>query len=136
MMLGRPLAERIRAQVAEEVAALGGLGLTTVLVGDDPASEIYIGLKQKAAAEAGIRANDVRLPADTSEADVIAKVGELNADDDVDGLLVQLPMPDHIDEARVLEAIDPVKDVDGLHPFNAGQLFLGRPRLVGATPIG
>jgi methylenetetrahydrofolate dehydrogenase (NADP+)/methenyltetrahydrofolate cyclohydrolase len=135
-MKGKPLAERLRAQVAEEVKVLGSVGLVTVLVGDDPASQIYIRLKQKAAAEAGIDARDIRLPAEITEAELIAQVVELNADDGVDGLLVQLPLPKHIDEAAVIRAIAPVKDVDGLHPFNAGQLFLGRPTLVGATPVG
>src|SRR5438067_7295948 len=136
LIKGKPIAERIRAEVAEEVGGLGHLGLVTVLVGEDPASQVYIRLKQKAATEAGIEAHDVRLPADISEDDLLAKVAELNADDDVDALLVQLPLPDHIDEARILRAIAPAKDVDGLHPFNAGQLYLGRPTLVGATPLG
>src|SRR5262245_46319672 len=110
-MAGKPLAERIRSEVAEEVRGLGHVGLTTVLVGEDPASEIYIGLKQKAAAEAGIEANDVRLPAAVVEDELLARVAELNAADDVDGLLVQLPLPDHIDEERILAAIEPTKDV-------------------------
>jgi methylenetetrahydrofolate dehydrogenase (NADP+)/methenyltetrahydrofolate cyclohydrolase len=135
-MAGKPLAERIRAEVAEEVRTLGHVGLTTVLVGDDPASEIYIGLKQKAATEAGIEANDVRLPDTVREAELLAEVAKLNAADGVDGLLVQLPLPKHIDEERILAAIESTKDVDGLHPFNAGELYLGRPRLVPATPIG
>jgi len=135
-MLGKPLAERIRAEVAEEVRGLGHVGLTTVLVGEDPASEIYIGLKQRAAAEAGIEATDVRLPATVGEDELLAQVAELNAADGVDGLLVQLPLPEHIDEERILKAVDPQKDVDGLHPFNAGELYLGRPRLVPATPVG
>src|SRR4051812_35217401 len=121
-MLGKPLADRIRASVAEEVRTLGHVGLTTVLVGDDSASEIYIRLKQKAAAEAGIDAADVRLPASITEADLVMKVEELNEDDAVDALLVQLPLPDHIDEERIIRALDPVKDVDGLHPYNAGEL--------------
>src|SRR5438067_3280812 len=136
LIKGKPIAERIRAEVAEEVGGLGHLGLVTVLVGEDPASQVYIRLKQKAATEAGIEAHDVRLPADISEDDLLAKVAELNADDDVDALLVQLPLPDHIDEARILRAIAPAKDVDGLHPFNAGQLYLGRETLVPATPLG
>src|SRR3954454_7570639 len=136
LMKGKPLAERIRAEVAEEVKALGGVGITTVLVGDDPASQIYINLKHKAATAAGMSAVDLRLPADSSEDELVAKVEDLNADDDVDALLVQLPLPGHIDEARVLRAIAPAKDVDGLHPVNAGLLFLGRPHLVGATPVG
>jgi len=133
---GKPIADRIRARVAEEVARLGHVGIVTVLVGEDPASEIYIGLKQKAAAAAGIASIDVRLPADISEEELLAKVAELNADDEVDAMLVQLPLPKHIDEARIVRAIDPKKDVDGLHPFNLGQLLLGRPTLVGATPVG
>jgi methylenetetrahydrofolate dehydrogenase (NADP+)/methenyltetrahydrofolate cyclohydrolase len=136
LIKGKPIADRIRATVAEEVRELGHVGLVTVLVGEDPASEVYIRLKHKAATEAGFDAQDVRLPADISEADLLARVEELNADDCVDAMLVQLPLPDHIDEARILRAIAPLKDVDGLHPFNAGQLFLGRPTLVGATPLG
>src|SRR4051812_34835932 len=105
-MDGKALAARIRAEVASEVAELGDLALATVLVGDDPASQIYIRLKHKAAGEAGIRPIDRRLPAEASEADVIGAVEELNDDDAVDGLLVQLPLPDGIDEARVIEAIE------------------------------
>jgi methylenetetrahydrofolate dehydrogenase (NADP+) / methenyltetrahydrofolate cyclohydrolase len=135
-MDGKALAERIRAEVAEEVRSIGGVGLTTVLVGDDPASEIYIRLKQKAAVEAGIRSEDIRLPATISEDELLARVAELNADDSVDALLVQLPLPEGIDEARIIRAVDPVKDVDGFHPLNAGELYLGRPRMVPATPIG
>jgi methylenetetrahydrofolate dehydrogenase (NADP+)/methenyltetrahydrofolate cyclohydrolase len=135
-MKGKPLAERVRAEVAEQVKAVGGVGITTVLVGDDPASQVYIRLKHQAATKAGMDAVDLRLPETISEDDLVAKVEELNADDKVDAVLVQLPLPRHIDEERVLRAIDPAKDVDGLHPLNAGELFLGRPRLVGATPRG
>jgi len=136
LIKGKPIAERIRAEVAEQVQAIGHIGLVTVLVGDDPASEVYIRLKHKAALEAGFDARDVRLPAETSEEELLAKVSALNADDAIDAILVQLPLPAHIDEARILRAIAPAKDVDGLHPFNAGQLFLGKPTLVGATPVG
>jgi len=135
-MDGKALAERIRGEIAEEVRELGEIGLATVLVGDDPASDIYIRLKHKAAAEAGINAKDIRLASRTTEEELLAQVAELNADDSIDGLLVQLPLPDHIDEARVIRAIDPVKDVDGLHPLNFGQLALGHPAHVGATPVG
>jgi methylenetetrahydrofolate dehydrogenase (NADP+) / methenyltetrahydrofolate cyclohydrolase len=135
-MEGRALAALIREEVAAEVAELGALGLATVLVGDDEASKIYIRLKHRAAEKAGMRPLDLRLPADASEDEVVAVVEELNADDSVDGLLVQLPLPEHIDEARAIRAIEPVKDVDGIHPLNAGQLYLGRPTLVGATPLG
>jgi len=136
MMEGAPLAARIRAQVADDVRELGGVGLATILVGDDPASEIYIGRKHAAAAEAGIRATDVRMPATVSEVELLEMVDLLNADEAVDALLVQLPLPAHIDEDRVPRAIDPLKDVDGLHPENAGELYLGRPRLVPATAVG
>jgi methylenetetrahydrofolate dehydrogenase (NADP+)/methenyltetrahydrofolate cyclohydrolase len=136
LMKGKPLAERIRGEVAREVQKLGHVGLVTVLVGDDPASHVYINLKHKAATEAGFDARDLRLPAETSEADLLAAIADLNADDGVDAMLVQLPLPDHIDESKVLRAITPMKDVDGLHPFNAGQLFLGQQTLVGATPLG
>src|SRR5690348_16103763 len=130
LMEGPPLAARIRAQVAEEVQGLGSLKLVTVQVGEDPASAIYLKRKHEAAQEAGIASDDRKLPEDTSQADLLALVSELNADDAVDGILVQLPLPEQIDEARVIRAVDPVKDVDGFHPFNAGQLYLGRPTLV------
>jgi methylenetetrahydrofolate dehydrogenase (NADP+)/methenyltetrahydrofolate cyclohydrolase len=135
-MRGKPLAERIRADIADEVRTLGHIGLVTVLVGDDPASEVYIRLKHKAANEAGFDATDLRLPADTSEDDLLARIAELNASDDVDAILVQLPLPLHIDEERVIRTIAPAKDVDGLHPLNAGELYLGRPGIVPATPRG
>ncbi len=133
---GKALAERIRAEVKDEVALLGELGLATILVGDDPASDIYIRRKHEAANEVGMRAVDVRLPVETSEEELLARIGSVNEDDGIDALLVQLPLPAHLDEARVLRAIDPSKDVDGLHPWNAGHLLLGRPTFVGATPIG
>jgi methylenetetrahydrofolate dehydrogenase (NADP+)/methenyltetrahydrofolate cyclohydrolase len=135
-MDGRALAARVREDVAERVRALGGVGLATVLVGDDPASDIYISLKQKAAREAGINAVDRRLPAETTQEDLLQVVAELNADDQIHGVLVQSPLPTHLDETETIEAIDPAKDVDGLHPVSAGLLALGRPRLVGATPLG
>jgi methylenetetrahydrofolate dehydrogenase (NADP+) / methenyltetrahydrofolate cyclohydrolase len=135
-MKGKPLADRIRAEVAEEVRQIGHIGLVTVLVGDDPASDVYIRLKHKAAVEAGFDATDLRLPADTSQDDLLAKLEELNVDDDVDAILVQLPLPSQIDEARVIRALSPSKDVDGFHPLNAGELYLGRPAIVPATPVG
>ena len=133
---GKALAERIRGEIAQEVRELGEIGLATVLVGDDPASDIYIRLKHKAAAEVGINARDIRLASQTTEEELLAQVAGLNEDESIDGLLVQLPLPDHIDEAGVIRALDPVKDVDGLHPLNFGQLVLGRPTHVGATPVG
>ena len=135
-MDGRALAAKVRAGVKDAVAELGGLKLATVLVGDDPASHLYISLKHKAAQEVGIEPLDLRLPVDTSEEELLDLLRELNDDDAVDGILPQLPLPDGIDEARVIRAVDPVKDVDGFHPLNAGQLYLGRPTLVPATPRG
>jgi len=133
---GKALGAKVREEVAASVAELGHVGLATVLVGDDPASHIYIDLKQKAAQQAGMEARDLKLPADLSEEELLATIAELNADDYVDGLLVQLPLPDHIDENRIIEAISPAKDVDGIHPLNAGRLYLGRPTLVPGTPLG
>jgi len=135
-MDGKALAARVREDVARDVDELGHVGLATVLVGDDPASHVYIGAKHKAATEAGIEARDVRLPADTTEADVLQLVAELNADDQVDGILVQLPLPEQVNETRVTYAVAPLKDVDGFHPLNAGNLYLGTPIHVPATPSG
>jgi len=122
--------------VKEAIASLDQLGLATVLVGDDPASQIYINLKHKAAREVGIQATDVRLSAETTQDELLERIAELNGDSSIQGLLVQLPLPDHLDEAAIIRAVDPAKDVDGLHPLNAGQLYLGRPTLVPATPVG
>jgi methylenetetrahydrofolate dehydrogenase (NADP+)/methenyltetrahydrofolate cyclohydrolase len=136
LMDGKALAERVRAKVRDEVAELGPVGLATILVGDDPASDVYVRGKHKAAGEAGIRSVDRRLPADTSQEELLAILAELNGDDGVDGILVQLPLPAQIDEDTVLNAVDPIKDVDGFHPFNAGRLFAGQPTFVPATPRG
>ena len=134
---GRALAEKVRAEVAEDVRAYGGpVCLATILVGDDPASHTYVGSKHKASHEAGIDSRDHRFPSDTAEATVLELIDELNADDGVDGILVQLPLPDHMDEPKVLRAVDPEKDVDGFHVLNAGRLYLGEPFLVPATPSG
>ena len=135
-MDGRALAARIREELKAEIAGFGDVRLATVLVGDDPASQIYIRLKHKAAEEVGIQALDKRLPQETPEEEVLGLVEELNDDDSVDGVLVQTPLPPQIDEPRVMRTLDPMKDVDGLHPFNAGQLFFGQQTLVGATPVG
>jgi len=137
MIDGKALAEKVRAQVAEEVAEFGEpVCLATVLVGDDPASHIYVGWKHEAAQKAGIETRDHRLPEATAEAEVLELVEELNADEAVDGILVQLPLPEQIDEPRVIRAVDPDKDVDGLHPLNSGRLFLAEPLYVPATPAG
>jgi methylenetetrahydrofolate dehydrogenase (NADP+)/methenyltetrahydrofolate cyclohydrolase len=136
LMRGKPLADRIRAEVAEEVRAVGRIGLVTVLVGDDPASEVYIRLKHKAAVEAGFETTDLRLPATIAEEELLAKIAQLNESDEVDAILVQLPLPGGLDEERVIRAVLPAKDVDGFHPLNAGELYLGRPAIVSATPRG
>jgi methylenetetrahydrofolate dehydrogenase (NADP+)/methenyltetrahydrofolate cyclohydrolase len=119
------------------VAALGRpVGLATVLVGDDPASAVYVRSKQKACREVGIEPFDHNLSADTGQEDLLALVEELNEDDAVTGILVQLPLPDQIDEDHVIRSINPIKDVDGFQPFNAGHLFQGSPTFVAATPAG
>ena len=134
---GRALAEKVRAQVAADVRAYGeSVCLATILVGDDPASHTYVGSKHKASHEAGIDSRDHRFPSDSGESTVLELIDELNADDAVDGILVQLPLPDHMDEPTVLRAVDPEKDVDGFHVLNAGRLYLGEPFLVPATPSG
>ena len=136
LLEGPPLATRIRVEVAEEVRELGGLGLVTLQVGEDPASTIYLRRKHEAAQGAGIQSEDRKLPSEISEDELLGVVAELNSDEAVDGILIQLPLPPHLDEARAIRAINPLKDVDGLHPFNAGLLYLGRPTLVPATPLG
>jgi methylenetetrahydrofolate dehydrogenase (NADP+) / methenyltetrahydrofolate cyclohydrolase len=136
LMDGAALAARIRVDLRDEVAEVGEIGLATILVGEDPASQIYIRLKHEAAEAAGINAIDRRLPEETSEEELLALVEELNEDDAIDGILVQTPLPAQIEEPRVMRAIDPMKDVDGLHPFNAGQLYFGHPTLAPATPLG
>lgn len=129
--------ERVRAEVAEVVAAGGRApGLATVLVGEDPASEIYVRKKREACEEAGIRSLHHGLPASTGEDELLELVGALGLDDEVDGILVQLPVPVHIDPDRVVASIDPAKDVDGLTPTNAGLLAHGMPGLVSCTPAG
>jgi methylenetetrahydrofolate dehydrogenase (NADP+)/methenyltetrahydrofolate cyclohydrolase len=111
-------------------------GIAVVLVGDNPASEVYVRTKSKAVAEAGMKAIDHRLPASTSEPQLITLISELNANEEVNGILVQLPLPKQIDAQKVIAAIDPSKDVDGFHPLNAGRLASGLPALVPCTPMG
>jgi methylenetetrahydrofolate dehydrogenase (NADP+)/methenyltetrahydrofolate cyclohydrolase len=136
LMDGRALAARVRAELAAEVREIGEVRLATVLVGDDPASHTYIRMKHAAAEEVGIEPVDYRLAAGVSEREVVELVRTLSADPTVQGILPQVPMPEQIDEARVLAAVDPAKDVDGFHPLNAGRLYLGRPGFVPATPLG
>lgn len=138
---GKAAAAALRAQIAEEVAAIEAAtgtvpGLHVVLVGDDPASRVYVASKEKLAVEVGMNSKAHRMPAETTEAELLAKLAELNADDTVDGILVQLPLPRHIDTGAIVDAIDPAKDVDGLHPINAGLLAAGKNGLVPCTPLG
>jgi methylenetetrahydrofolate dehydrogenase (NADP+)/methenyltetrahydrofolate cyclohydrolase len=137
LMDGKGLAERVRAEVARDIEALDRpVGLATVLVGDDPASEIYIKRKQEACREVGIEPFDHKLSAETTEDELLQVVSDLNADDLVTGTLCQLPLPDQIDEDRIIRSIAPIKDVDGFHPFSAGHLLQGSPTFVAATPAG
>ncbi len=134
---GKAIAARLRAEAAEAVKLLPAQpALAVVLVGDDPASQVYVASKIKQTAEIGMRSVEVRLPAQTAEDDLIQNVAELSADPEIDGILVQLPLPKHISEARVLAALDPLKDVDGLTEASAGKLVLGKPGLRPCTPAG
>jgi methylenetetrahydrofolate dehydrogenase (NADP+)/methenyltetrahydrofolate cyclohydrolase len=138
---GKPVAEAVRREVAAGVqeltaAGLRAPGLTAVLVGEVAASQIYVSSKMKACNEAGIVSHTVRLPATLSQDELLAVIDGLNADDTVDGILVQLPLPAQIDERRVLERIAPEKDVDGFHPMNVGRLWLDQPGFAPATPWG
>ena len=138
---GKKIAASLREQVGEAVAWLKSKyeyqpTLAVILVGEDPASQVYVRSKHKFTREAGMRSLEIRLPAKATEREVLAAVQELNADDTVDGILVQLPLPKLIDEARIIEAIDPTKDVDGLTEVNTGRLVLGRPGLRPCTPEG
>ncbi len=134
---GKAVAAALRAEVAARAAGLGFQpGLAVVLVGDDPASAVYVRNKDRAAQQAGLRAETVRLPPDASERELLAHVHRLNADPEIDGILVQLPLPGHIVPRAVIEAIDPAKDVDGFHPLNVGRLQDGLPVLAPCTPRG
>jgi len=138
---GKPIAAKaqveVEARVREIIARYGRPpGLEVVLVGEDPASQVYVRNKERASTKIGMRGAVHRLPADTSEAALTELVLRLNADDTVDGILVQMPLPKHIDSDRVIARIDPAKDVDGLTAINAGKLALGKPGLVPCTPLG
>ena len=134
---GKALAAALRADLAARVANLPYRpGLAVILVGEDPASAVYVRNKDRAAAAAGFAARSLRLPGATSEAALLAEIARLNADPEVDGILVQLPLPPQIAPAHVIAAIDPAKDVDGFHPLNVGALASGQPGLVPCTPLG
>src|SRR3989339_726947 len=137
---GKQVAADMRAEIKAEVAELKkkGIvpGLGVILVGADPASQSYVTAKEKACEEAGIFSDDNRLPAETSEADLLALVEKMNKDPKINGILVQLPLPKHIDESKVLLAISPLKDVDGFHPMNIGKMVAGEKAFLPCTPHG
>ena len=137
---GKAISQQIRTELADEVGKLVDEGITpglaTVLVGDDPASAVYVRSKRKACAEVGIKAWDHDLPASTPQQQLLDLLADLNADDAVHGILVQLPLPEHIDEAVVLDAVGPTKDADGFHPYNQGKLLAGEHVVAPATPVG
>lgn len=138
---GKAFAADLRRRLGEQVADLRRRhdiipGLAVVLVGEDPASQVYVRNKHRQAVECGLQSFEHRLPADTAQDELLALVEDLNTDPDVNGILVQLPLPGHIDSKTVLNAIDPAKDVDGFHPVNAGRLAIGEPALVPCTPLG
>ena len=138
---GTTIAAEQRGKVARETARLAAAhnivpGIAVVLVGEDPASSVYVRAKTKAVAEAGMRATDRKLAASASEAELLALIAELNADPQVNGILVQLPLPKQIDAHRIISAIDPAKDVDGFNPLNVGRLARGLPAMAPCTPLG
>lgn len=138
---GKAIAKQVRSTVAQRVQdrlaqGLRAPGLAVVLVGQDPASQVYVGSKRKACEEVGFVSKSFDLPGDTSEEQLLALVDELNADPEVDGILVQLPLPEGLDAEKVLERIDPHKDVDGFHPYNVGRLAQRMPALRPCTPKG
>ena len=134
---GKAVAGTVRARVAERVGALPFRpGLAVVLVGDDAASAVYVRSKDRAANAAGFAARTIRLPSGTSEEALLTQIARLNTDPAIDGILVQLPLPAHIRQRAVVEAVDPAKDVDGFHPLNAGRVAAGEPGLVPCTPLG
>ncbi len=137
---GKAIAAKMREEIKSETAKLTARGVTpglaVVLVGEDPASRVYVSMKEKACADCGIFSDEHKLPADTSEEALLELIAQLNADNRIDGILVQLPLPKHIDEAKVLEAISPAKDADGFHPYNVGRLATGNPLFQPCTPYG
>jgi len=137
---GKAIAAKVRGRIAGQVEELKQKGVTpglaVVLVGEDPASKVYVGMKKKMCIELGMHSADHELPATTSEAELLALIHQLNHDDRIHGILVQLPLPAHIDTDKVLEAISPLKDADGFHPYNVGRLAIGKPTFQPCTPYG
>ena len=138
---GKKISAEIKSEIAEEVKKNKDEGkkiphLAAILVGHDGGSETYVAFKIKDCAEVGFKSSMIRYEDDVTEEELLNKVAELNADDDVDGFIVQLPLPKHISEQKIIEAIDPLKDVDGFHPTNVGRMVIGLPSFVSATPLG
>lgn len=137
---GKALAAKVRGELSETVAGLKSKGITpglaVVLVGEDPASKVYVSMKEKACADIGIFSDEHKLPLETPEAELLALIERLNNDPRIHGILVQLPLPKHIDSEKVLESISPDKDVDGFHPYNVGRLMIGKPTFQPCTPYG
>jgi len=137
---GKALAARIRAELSAQVTELRSAGTTpglaVVLVGEDPASKVYVSMKEKACADTGIYSAEHKLPAETTETDLLALIDRLNHDPRIHGILVQLPLPKQINTDKVLESISPLKDVDGFHPYNIGRLMVGKPTFQPCTPYG
>jgi len=141
LIKGSEISKQIREELKQEVAKLKEKnnlvpGLATILVGEDEASKVYVGQKDKACKELGLHSERINLPGNTTEADLLALIGKLNKDNKIHGILVQLPLPKHINETNILYAIDPKKDVDGFHPVNVGKLMLGEPDFIPCTPHG
>ena len=140
MILGKEISDSIYAELRGRIAALKARGITpglaVVLVGEDPASQTYVRMKGKKCEELGMRSVQVLLPEGTTQAELLARVAELNSDPSIHGFLVQLPLPEHIDEKAVINAIDPSKDVDCFHPYNVGRMLIGEPDFLPATPAG
>lgn len=138
---GKKIAAKIKAEIAEEVKALVANGhkvphLAAIIVGNNGASETYVGHKEKGCAEVGFKSSIFRFEESATEAELLATIKQLNEDPEIDGFIVQLPLPKHIDENKVIEAIDPKKDVDGFHPINVGRMMIGLPAYISATPYG
>jgi methylenetetrahydrofolate dehydrogenase (NADP+)/methenyltetrahydrofolate cyclohydrolase len=138
---GKKIASEIKAEIAAEVKGMVAQGqrpphLAAIIVGHDGASETYVGHKEKGCAEVGFRSTIIRFEEDATEAELLATIKKFNEDPEVDGFIVQLPLPKHIDENKVIEAIDPKKDVDGFHPTNVGRMMIGLPSYISATPFG
>lgn len=134
---GKKISQQIKDEIREKISGIDGrVTLAVVLVGDDPASQVYVRNKKRACEYVGIKSLSYELGGDTSEDELLELIDKLNADEGVDGILVQLPLPDHIDEDKVIERIDPKKDVDGFHPLNVGALSIGRRGFVSCTPAG